>query len=143
MRKTVLLYGLSLAVLLLLLKLLEYRLFVRDLSWETYVAVIAVLFTGVGVWAGRKLVGSPTKVIIQQETPFVLNTPALEQTGITGRELEVLQLMAQGHSNQEIADRLFLSLSTVKTHTANLFVKLDAKRRTQAIQRAKALRLLP
>jgi ATP/maltotriose-dependent transcriptional regulator MalT len=73
---------------------------------------------------------------------FQLNEALLAQTGISKREYEVLELMAQGLSNQEIAEKLFVSLNTVKTHTSNLFVKLDAKRRTQAIQKAKELGLI-
>lgn len=143
MRKTILLYGLSLAVLTLLLKFLEYRLFVRDLSLEVYVSAIAILFTIVGVWAGRKLVGAPRKIVVSPDTPFRPDEEMMKKSGISAREYDVLKLMAAGLSNQEIADKLFVSLSTVKTHTANLFVKLDSKRRTQAIRRAKEWRLIP
>ena len=141
MRKTILLYGLSLAALVLLLKLLEYRLFVKELSVEVYVGVIAALFTIVGVWAGRKLSDTSQKAAVNE--PFILDEGQLKKAGISNREYEVLQLMAAGLSNQEIADKLFVSLSTVKTHTANLFAKLNVRRRTQAIQRSKQLHLIP
>lgn len=141
MRKTILLYGFGLAALATILKLMEYRYFVRDLSLEIYLAVIASLFTALGVWAGAKLI-KKTK-IQQPDAGFAIDTKKLEETGISTREYEVLELMAQGHSNQEIADKLFVSLSTVKTHTTNLFSKLDVKRRTQAVQRAKKLNLIP
>ncbi len=141
MRKTVLLYSIPLAILIILLKVLEYRFFVRDLSLEMYISIIAVLFATLGIWAGRKLIKpkAPEIQIIHQPAPttFQRNEEALKASGISPREYDVLQAMAEGLSNQEIADKLFVSLSTVKTHSANIFMKLDVKRRTQAIQRAK------
>ena len=140
MRKTIILYGVALAALTGILKFIEYRFFVRDLSMEFYLGVVAVLFAGIGVWAGQRL--TRRKVVIA--TPdFKLNEPELQRLGISKREYEVLELMAQGLSNQEIADKLFASLNTIKTHSSNLFVKLDARRRTQAVRRAKELGLLP
>lgn len=141
MKRTILLYGIALAALLFLLQWLQFSFFVRDLSLEFYLSVVAAVFTAVGIWAGLKLTRSKTKVIIQSD--FTFNEEELNRLGISKRELEVLQLMASGLSNQEIADKLFVSLNTVKTHSANLFVKLDAKRRTQAIQKAKELSLIP
>jgi ATP/maltotriose-dependent transcriptional regulator MalT len=101
----------------------------------------------VGIWLGLKLtrkkvitISAPTS---SPDTIFQLDEQILQQKGISKREYEVLELMAKGHSNQEIADKLFVSLNTIKTHTSNLFIKLEAKRRTQAIERAKQLRLLP
>ena len=140
MRKTIILYGVALAALTVILKFIEYRFFVRDLSLEFYLGAVAVLFTGLGVWAGRRLTRG--KVVIA--TPdFKLNDGELQRIGISKREYEVLELMAQGLSNQEIADKLFVSLNTIKTHSSNLFTKLDARRRTQAVRRAKELGLLP
>jgi NarL family two-component system response regulator LiaR len=140
MRKTIILYGVALAALTVILKFIEYRFFVRDLSLEFYLGVVAVLFAGLGMWAGQRL--TRRKVVIA--TPdFKLNEPELQRLGISKREYEVLELMAQGLSNQEIADKLFVSLNTVKTHSSNLFMKLDARRRTQAVRRAKELGLLP
>lgn len=142
MRKTIILYGLALAVLIFLLKFLEYRLFVRDLSLEFYIGIIALFCTAIGVWAGLRLT-RPKKILVPvSSNNFQLNEALLAQTGISKREYEVLELMAKGLSNQEIAEKLFVSLNTVKTHTSNLFVKLDAKRRTQAIQKAKELGLI-
>jgi two-component system, NarL family, response regulator LiaR len=142
MRRTILLYGVALALLIFLLKFLEYRLFVRDLSLEFYIGIIALFCTALGVWAGLRLT-RPKKVLVPVSSDnFQLNEALLAQTGISKREYEVLELMAQGLSNQEIAEKLFVSLNTVKTHTSNLFVKLDAKRRTQAIQKAKELGLI-
>jgi len=140
MRKTILLYGIALAALTGILKFIEYRFIIRDLSLEIFLGAAAVLFTGLGVWVGLRL--TRRKVIIASPD-FKLNEPELQRLGISKREYEVLELIAQGLSNQEIAERLFVSLSTVKTHSSNLFMKLDARRRTQAIHRAKELGLLP
>lgn len=140
MKRTILLYSLALAVLLFLLQWLQFGYIVRDLSLEFYLGVVAVLFTAVGIWAGLRLTRPKTKVIVQKD--FVFNEVEFNRLGISKRELEVLELMAQGFSNQEIADKLFLSLNTIKTHSANLFIKLDAKRRTQAIQKAKEVGLI-
>lgn len=141
MKKTILLYATALALLVFFLKFIEYRFFIRDLSLEFYIGLVAILFTVMGVWAGVKL--TRKKSIVMAGQNFKLDEDKLKQLGISKREHEVLELMASGLSNQEIADKLFVSLNTVKTHSSNLFVKLDVKRRTQAIQKAKQLRLLP
>ena len=141
MKRTIILYGLALAALISLLKFLEYRLFLRDLSLEFYVGVLAVLFTMLGVWVGLKLTRKKTIVITNPN--FQFDESRLERLGISKREYEVLELMSKGLSNQEIADKLFVSLNTIKTHSSNLFLKLNAKRRTQAIQKAKELQLIP
>lgn len=140
MRKTILIYGVAMAALTGILKFIEYRFLVRDLSLEFYIGLVAVLFTGLGVWAGLRL--TRRKIVIANPD-FKLNETELQRLGVSKREYEVLELMAQGLSNQEIADKLFVSLNTVKTHSSNLFMKLDARRRTQAIHRAKELGLLP
>jgi two-component system, NarL family, response regulator LiaR len=128
-----------------LLKFVEYRFFVRDLSLELYIGVVAVLFIGLGIWVGRRLTARPAERAPgpHATTEFSVDETSLKRTGVTKREYEVLGLIAEGLSNQEIADRLFVSTSTVKTHTSNLFLKLEASRRTQAIQKAKELGLLP
>lgn len=140
MRKTILIYGIALAALTGILKFIEYRFLIRDLSLEFYIGLVAVLFTGLGVWVGLRL--TRRKVVIANPD-FKLNEAELQRLGVSKREYEVLELMAQGLSNQEIADKLFVSLNTVKTHSSNLFIKLDARRRTQAVRRAKELGLLP
>lgn len=140
MARTVLLYGVSLALLIALLKVVEYRFLVRDLSLEVYIGLVAALFTGLGIWVGPRLMRRKVVVV---RPDFVLDQAALEKLGISKREHEVLELMAQGHSNQEIAGKLFVSVNTVKTHLANLFLKLEVSRRTQAVQKAKDLRLIP
>lgn len=147
-RKTIIIYGLSLAALTMLLKVLEYKYFMRDLSMEIYVAVIAIFFTIIGVWVGTKVIQRKQTTIVKEVVvpnagTFTINEVELEQLNISPREYEVLEHMAKGLSNQEIADELYISLSTVKTHAANVYAKLDVKRRTQAIQRAKELQLIP
>jgi DNA-binding CsgD family transcriptional regulator len=141
--RTVLLYAVALGLLVFLLKVIEYRYFVRDLSLEFYLGLVAILFMAIGVWAGLKITGKKNTALAQPLSNFTVNEDQLRQRGISKREYEVLGLMARGLSNQEIADVLFVSLNTVKTHTSNLFLKLDAKRRTQAIQQAKAFGLIP
>ncbi len=142
MRKTVIIYGLSLAALIFLLKLLQYRYLVRDLSLEFYMGLLALLFTSIGIWAGLKLTRKKT-ITVPAPVNFTLDPSQLEKLGISKREHEVLELMARGLTNQEIADKLFVSVNTIKTHTSNLFSKLDVKRRTQAIQKGKELSLIP
>ena len=140
MKRTIFMYGLAMAILIFLLKYLEYRLFVRDLSIEFYVGIVAVMFAILGVWVGMRLT---RRKIVLVGPDFILNEETLQRLEISKREHEVLELMAQGLSNQEIADKLFVSLNTIKTHSSNLFLKLEVKRRTQAVQRGKELRLIP
>ncbi len=140
MKRTVILYGLSLAALVFVLKYLEYRLIVRDLTIEIYVGIVALFFTAMGVWVGLKLT---RKKVVLIGPEFSLNAAELQRLGISKREHEVLELMSKGLSNQEIADKLFVSLNTIKTHSSNLFLKLEVSRRTQAIQKARDLRLIP
>lgn len=136
-------------VLLLLLRWLEFRFLILENQYEIYIALISVFFLLFGIWLSRKVTQPKVKtIVIEKEirvptSDFILNETELQQRNISKRELEVLTLMAQGLSNQEIAERLFVSLNTVKTHSAKLFEKLEAKRRTQAIETAKKLQLLP
>jgi two-component system, NarL family, response regulator LiaR len=148
--KATILYGISLAFLLFLLKWLELRFIIFDHSFEIYIGFIALIFTGLGIWLALKLSRPKIKtVVIEKEVyvnkneDFVLDTSMVSQLELSKRELEILGLMAEGHSNQEIAAKLFVSLSTVKTHNQNLFEKLDVKRRTQAIEKARRLHLIP
>jgi len=142
------LYGVSLAALLLLLKWLEWRFVIIDHAFEIYVGAIAIIFTSLGIWLALKLITPKVKTVVVEKQvftgrDFVLNKDALNSLRLSNRELEVLQLMADGLSNQQIAERLFVSLNTIKTHTSNLFLKLDVERRTQAIEKAKRLSLIP
>ena len=130
-------YGFSLGLLILLLKWLEYKYFANSLSVAFYLGIVALLFTLLGIWAGLKYKGKQKKEISQS-----IDFNKVDSLGISKREYQVLELIAQGLSNQEIADQLFISLPTVKTHVSNLFVKLSVSRRTQAVQAAKALKIL-
>jgi DNA-binding CsgD family transcriptional regulator len=137
-----LLYGLSLGLLLAALQFSEYRLLILNDAVNWYMGLIATVFASLGIWAGLKLNRSPKKPLVIPEPAFQPKDEVLERLGITPRELEVLEQMALGLSNQEIADKLFVSLNTIKTHSSNLFSKLGVQRRTQAIQKATALGLI-
>ncbi len=131
------------AALITVIKFFEYSYLVKNLSLEFYIGFIAIFFTAFGIWVGFKIIGEKkTKVIQVPVQQLEIDRVAIKELGISNREYEVLGLMAQGLSNQEIADKLFVSLPTIKTHTSNLFSKLDVKRRTQAVQKAKDLRIL-
>lgn len=150
LHKELLLYALVMAVLLFVVKWIEYRLFVISHRMELYMGFVALLFTLLGIWASKKLT-SPKRetliiekeVIVQKNLLFQINQEEVFSRKISPRELQVLQLMSDGLTNQEIADRLFVSLNTIKTHTSNLYEKLEVKRRTQAIETAKKLNIIP
>ena len=148
--KATIVYSLCLAFLLFLLKWLELRFIIFDHSFEIYIGLIAVIFTALGIWLALKLskpkietVVVEKEVYVTRNENFVQDTLLVSQLELSKRELEILSLLAQGHSNQEIAAKLFVSLSTVKTHIQNLFEKLDVKRRIQAVEKAKRLSLIP
>ncbi len=146
MKKHILIYGLCGGVLIVILKLVEYRFLVIQHSIEIYGGLIALLFAVLGLWLGLKLTKNKETVIVR-EVPapqfFTLNETRLRELGITRRELEILELIANGLSNREIAEKLFVSENTVKTHSSRLFDKLSARRRTQAVQMGKELGLIP
>jgi NarL family two-component system response regulator LiaR len=137
-------YGAAMAMLVLLLRWMEIRFFILDHSTEIYVGGIALIFTGLGMWLAHQLT-RPKEVVVEKIT-FIekqeIDPLAIEMTGLSKRELEILQMMARGMSNQEMGDTLFISLSTVKTHVASIFSKLKAVRRTQAIEIAKSLKII-
>ena len=148
MRKHVLLYGLLGGVLIAGLKLIEYRWLVVEHSVEVYGGLVAAVFAGLGIWLGLKLTRPTERVVVREvvvEAPvaFVRDQRRLESLGITPRELEILELIAAGLSNREIADRAHVSENTVKTHSSRVFDKLGARRRTQAVQLGKDFRLIP
>jgi DNA-binding CsgD family transcriptional regulator len=135
-----LLYGLIGAITIAALQYFQYRFLIVEYSFEIYGGLVAALFAALGIWLGLKL--TKTRVVVKEvavptNLPFAVNTASIERLGLTPRELEILQLIAEGLSNREIAGRLFVSENTVKTHSANLFSKLSARRRTQAVQLAK------
>src|ERR1700750_2989592 len=148
--KGTIVYSISLAFLLFLLKWLELRFIIFDHSFEIYIGFIALIFTALGIWLALKLskpkietVVVEKEVYVHRNENFILNTSLVSQLELSKRELEILGLLAQGHSNQEIAAKLFVSLSTVKTHNQNLFEKLDVKRRLQSVEKARRLNLIP
>jgi len=148
MKKHILIYGLCGGVLIVLLKLVEYRFLVIEHSIEIYGGLVALLFAVLGIWLGLKLTKTKETVVVKEvllpaPKSFTLNEVKLHELGITRRELEILELIARGLSNREIAEKLFVSENTVKTHSSRLFDKLNAKRRTQAVQLGKELGLIP
>jgi len=147
--KRTLLYGLSLAALLFLLRWLEFRFLVLSHAMDIYIGAIAAIFTALGIWLTLKLVKPKTNTVVvekevylPQTAPTQINQAEIDNLALSKREMEVLQLMAQGLSNKEIADGLFVSLNTVKTHSSNIFEKLDVKRRTQAVEKSKRLGII-
>lgn len=154
--KTAVVYGVLGGLLIAILKFVEYRFLVVEHSLEIYGGLVALLFAGLGLWLGRSLtrpretivvkevpVAVPVEVRVPVTGPFVRDTTRQAELGITPRELEILEQIAAGLSTREIAERLFVSENTVKTHTSRLLDKLSAKRRTQAVQLAKEARLIP
>ncbi len=169
----ILLYGVCGGLLIVVLHLMEYRFLVLEHSVEIYGALVAALFAGLGIWLGQTLTRKKPDAIVQEKIvqerivketivqekiveqtvikevpvpvagPFVVDETRVSEFGITARELEILGLIASGLSNREIADRLFVSENTVKTHSSRLFDKIGAKRRTQAVQIGKTARLIP
>ncbi|HET6764762.1 MAG TPA: response regulator transcription factor [Longimicrobiaceae bacterium] len=152
MKRHVLLYGLIGGVLIALLKLVEFRFLVIEHSVEIYGGLIAAVFAALGIWLGIRLTGRPERVVVR-EVPvpgpalpspasahggeFVRDATQVEALRITPRELEILEQIAAGLSNRQIAEKVFVSENTVKTHASRLFEKLGASRRTQAVQIAK------
>jgi two-component system, NarL family, response regulator LiaR len=156
MKRHVLLYGLLAGILIAALKWMEYRFLVLEHSLEIYGGLVAATFAGLGIWLGLKLTDKRERVVTQERVvikevpvptgpsgePFHPDDTKREALGITPRELEILELIAQGLSNREIAEKLFVSENTVKTHSSRVFDKLGAKRRTQAVQLGRELRLI-
>lgn len=140
--KQALLTGAAGGVLIALLKLIEYKHLVRTYPTELYGGLIAVIFTAVGIYFGLKWTRKEV-VVVRESGPFVLDQGKLKELGITPREHEILGLIAEGLSNREIGERLFVSENTVKTHSSRLFDKMGVSRRVQAVQRGKDLRLIP
>ena len=156
-----LLYGALAGVMIGGVELIEYRFLIVEHSLQLYAGISALLFSSLGIWLGRQLTRTRETVVVREvpvrvevpvevrveglasAEPFTRNEARLAQLGITPRELEILEAIAAGWSNREIAERLFVSENTVKTHVARLYDKLAARRRTQAVQRAKEAGLLP
>ena len=147
MKKHILIYGVCGGLLIAALKVIEYRFLVVEHSIEIYGGLVAAVFAGVGIWVGLKLTKKRETVVVREvpvpAQPFSVNQTRLQELGITRREHEILELIANGLSNREIANKLFVSENTVKTHSSRLFDKLSAKRRTQAVQIGKEKGLIP
>jgi two-component system, NarL family, response regulator LiaR len=147
--KQVILYGIALAGLLVVLKWLEFKLIIVDHAFELYIGTIAIFFTALGVWLALKLTKPKVETVVVEKsvyralTDFKVNQVEVDKLNLSSRELDVLQLMAQGLSNQEISERLFVSLNTIKTHSSNIFEKMEVKRRTQAVEMAQRLGIIP
>jgi DNA-binding CsgD family transcriptional regulator len=142
-------YGFVLALLLFLLKWLELQWLIFDNARDIYLGAIALLFTLLGIWLARQLFKPKIETVIQEKTiyinspaAFTVDQKALALTGLSNREMEVLQLLAKGYSNKAIAEQLYVSLNTIKTHCSNIFEKLEVKSRLQAIEKAKNLHLI-
>jgi ATP/maltotriose-dependent transcriptional regulator MalT len=161
MKKTLLIYGLFLGALSIVLKTTEYWFWVKLNAFDIYGILIALIFLGAGIWLGirfnqknkeKNLINSSNTygtsrenregVTNNEKVVIPIDEKTLENLGISKREYEVLALLGTGMSNQEIADALFISQNTVKTHTSRLFEKLDVKNRTQAILKSKELGII-
>ncbi len=152
MRRHVLLYGVLLGLLIAALKAIEYRWLVLEHSLEIYGGLVAAVFAAVGIWLGKKFTRRSVvvreqvvvrEVVVPASTNFERDEGQFQSLGLTPRELEILELIAEGLSTREIAERAHVSENTVKTHSSRVFDKLGARRRTQAVQRGKELRLIP
>lgn len=148
--RSILLYAAVFGVSLFVLRWLELRLLIMRHGYEAYAGAIALFFTLLGIWLAMRLARPKVETqIVEKEvylkpaSTFVVNEAEILRLGLSRREMDVLQLMAQGLSNDEIAERLFVSLNTIKTHAARLFEKLEVKRRTQAVEKAKRLEIIP
>lgn len=143
--KHIVIYGLTLAVLVFILKLLQWKFLIVDNAIDIYIGLIALFFTVLGIWIAKQLIKPKIEtLIIEKEIPekFEINEIELQKLNLSNREYEVLQLLAKGYSNNEISEQLFLSVSTIKTHVSNLFFKMDVKNRTQATEKAKRLKII-
>jgi len=137
MTRSILIWAGLLAAAAFALQWIEYQYLTRAFTTEFYIVLIGIAFLALGLWLGRVL--TPAR----QAADFAINEAALQSLGITKREYAVLEQMASGQSNKEIAAALHVSPNTVKTHIARLYEKLEVSQRVQAVQKAKELRLIP
>lgn len=148
--RAVIIYSISMAALIFILKWLELRFIIFNHSYEIYIGFIAVIFTALGILLALKLskpkintVVIEKEVFIKNNENFIPNESLISELSLSKREIEILNLISRGNSNEEIAEKLYISLSTVKSHNQNIFQKLDVKRRTQAAEKAKRLGIIP
>ena len=135
--RIIFLYAVALAVAAFALEWLQYQYFAKSYPLEIYVVLMALAFAALGIWVGHRLTAQKPR------GPFERNRAALQSLGISGRELEVLEALAAGQSNKQIARTLNISPNTVKTHVARLYEKLQVNGRVLAIEEARRLRLIP
>jgi len=138
------------AILVFALKWLQWKFLIVDNAIDIYIGLVAVFFTALGIWVAKQLIKPKTQTVIIEKEVFISQTEAftvneieLKRLNLNSREYEILQLLAKGYSNKDISENLFLSISTIKTHVSNLYVKMDIKSRTQAIEKAKRLKIIP
>mgnify|MGYP001198559322 CR=1 FL=1 len=149
-KRDIVIYGISMAILLFILKWLEMKYLIYSHSIEVMMGAVALMFTCLGIWLASKLTKPKVEtvilekeIIVERGPEYLFDEKAFQDSGLTERELEVLTAMSQGLSNQEIANKLHVSVPTIKSHASNLFDKLDVKRRTQAVERGKSLKIIP
>lgn len=145
----IMLYGLATASLIFGLKLLQWNFLIMENAIDIYIGLIAIIFTMLGAWIASQIIKPKTHAVlvdkqikIEQPKEFKLNEAVLKRLNLTNREYQILKLLAQGYSNSEIADKLFLSLSTIKTHVSNLYTKMNVKSRFRAIAVAKKMKIV-
>ncbi len=138
---SILLFGALLALFALTLQFFEYKYHIGRLNKDIYTSVVATIFTAVGIWIGINLLKKRGAPKADEKDPKI-ESSRVKELNLNNREYEILQLISQGLSNKEIADQLFLALPTIKTHTSNLYSKLDVKSRTQAVHKAKSMNLI-
>jgi len=141
-------FGLLITALLVLFKTAEYSHWQTGDNTTRWLTFFCIVFFAVGIIIARKLFVKK-EIIVKHEikevpaaTAGLIDDDNIKKTGISKRELEILQLIDAGLSNQQIAEKLFVSEHTVKKHVSNLFFKLDVQRRTEAVKKAKTMRLI-
>lgn len=143
---SIILFGAAMALLILVLKYFEYRYFIGSLDAEIYIAVVSVIFTGLGMWIGYKILSNKKSITIIKEVEkndsIEIDQNQLDILNFNNREYEILKLISTGMTNREISEELFIAIPTVKTHTSNLYSKMDVKNRTQAVHKARTMKLI-
>lgn len=145
--KHILVYGVAAASLIFGLEWLQWNFLIADTALDLYIGLIAVVFTLLGMWVATQLIKPKTVFVekqnqFQRPAKFIVNQVELERLNLTNREYQILQLLVQGDSNADIANQLFLSISTIKTHVSNLYIKMHVKNRFQALTEAKRLQIV-
>ena len=147
MKQVVLGFGILIFALLMLFQLARIQSFKSGFKIEIWIAIFSILFFIIGIFISRKLFKPKPKLIekeiyLNTDQPFEVDASQISKLGISKREYEILQLIDEGLSNQQIAEKLFVSENTIKKHISNLFFKMDVERRTEAIKKAKGLKIL-